>query len=269
MGAGYARFGRSGSVWRWEFSWNNFYGKQVNLCHGYDKGLLSDNSAIFERLKTRFLKSVILDNKLYERANNFRVYLCDEEDKKNDALVFKLRFVKDPKGVLEAIFELQEFALQNFSSGTIAYLRKLFADYTFRIQQATSPSPKTSLSVLVKEINQEAEQTRKVVPATSPSSNKAMMFWQNMCKACFTPAEQIKLNGIRVQVDEKQELFLVLLTQDQYDFLEEAVFEKWAWYFQEHLPTFKIQYQLLQQPTLDHKQEANQIVAGLLQKFKV
>jgi hypothetical protein len=152
LGHGFARFGRSGSVWRWEFSWNKFFGKsKENLQHGYDKGFLATNEDIFERLKTRFFKSVLLESKYFEKANNFRVYLCSPEGKEADELIFTIRFFRNDDGTLESSFRLCEFATLEFTQGTQNYLEELFSEYTLKIKNDSLPKKK--ISDLVREMN--------------------------------------------------------------------------------------------------------------------
>lgn len=156
LGHGFAKFGRAGAVWRWEYSWNTFYGKnKENIQHGYDKGFLSSNVDIFERLKTRFLKSVLLDSKYYEKANNFKVFLCDNENKKDDKLIFTVRFFRGDDGSIESVFTLQEFALLEFSKGTQNYFQELFSDFALQIKN--SSLPKKKVSELVNELNNQTK----------------------------------------------------------------------------------------------------------------
>jgi hypothetical protein len=151
LGNGYAKFGRAGSVWRWEYTWNNFYGKnRENKQDGYDKGFLKSNAEIFERLKTRFLKSVILDCKYYDTANNFKVFLCDGQTKKEDKLIFMLRFTRE-KDCTVAHFELCDFAKMEFSIGSQNYMKELFTEFELKIKNKSAPQK--TIKELVNELN--------------------------------------------------------------------------------------------------------------------
>lgn len=153
LGHGFAKFGRAGSVWRWEFSWNKFFGKsKENLQHGYDKGYLNANDDIFERLKTRFFKSVLMDGRYFEKANNFKLFLCSPEGKQFDELVFTLRFFKNTDNSIECQFFLCEFAETVFTEGTQNYFLELFAEYSLKIKNDTLPKQK--ISDLINQINQ-------------------------------------------------------------------------------------------------------------------
>jgi len=262
LGHGYAKFGRAGSVWRWEFSWLFHFGKGENKAHGYDKGYLEDNTGIFERLKTRFLKSVILDNRFYEKATNFKVYLCDKDHKQNDELIFTLRFFRN-NGTIEAVWELSDYARRELSQGSQNYLDEILSEMAHKIRQQSNPHARDSIKNLITEINQQAK------PQEKQKGNQADMFWANLVKQCFSSEEAELLRGITAQTDNEKGIFYLSLNKEQYDFLENESFEKWANYFRKHLPaSFRLEY-LVQQETPQVSNPIQQQISNIVQKFKV
>ena len=151
LGAGYAKFGRNGSVWRWEFSWNDS-GRGQN---GYDNGFLKSNADIFERLKARFVYGVLENANYHLKANYFRLYLVDNERKENDELMISLRFdtaKEENTYYLTPHVDFSEFALQNFSKASIDYLKDVFANYALKLKGKYFPN-QNSISSLIKQAN--------------------------------------------------------------------------------------------------------------------
>ncbi|GIW70429.1 MAG: hypothetical protein KatS3mg101_1176 [Patescibacteria group bacterium] len=134
LGKGYAKFGREGSIWRWEFTWNN--PKRHKEGYGYDKGFLDSNYGIFERLKRRFIQGVLINARYFEKANNFRLYLCGPT-KEEDILVFTLFIHRD----FELEYEFTPWVYNSLNHSSIDYLEELLIEAQVKIRNLLSSKP--------------------------------------------------------------------------------------------------------------------------------
>lgn len=231
LGNGFAKFGREGSVWRWEFYWNEGKsGKQ----HGYDKGYLQQNADIFERLKTRFLNGVLVNACYYKKAYYFVLYLCAETNSK-DIPVLELYVKSGYK--LEHNFYVQ--AKEIFSQGTLNYISELINEAQVKIQ-----SKEQSQNIKVSDLIQKANE-RFAKPQDMQA--RVQTFWEQLIRDCFPKDVRPRLATIKAKVDKQKKEFFLICTEEQKDFLEENI-SLWADYFLSKTRNYNVNY-LLPKPT--------------------
>lgn len=251
LGNGYGKFGRNGSVWRWQFYWNE--GK-TSMQDGYDKGYLNQNADIFERLKTRFLNAVLVNAGYYKKAYYFVLYLCAETTRKEDIPILELHVKSGYK--LEHNFS--DKAKEIFSQGSLNYISELIAEAQVKIQ-SKEQSQNQKLSDLIQKAN---EKFAKPQPQEDRQA-RVQTFWEQLIIDCFQKNIRPMLATIRANVEGN--IFLLRCTETQKDILEENL-ELWADYF---LQKTKSKYQLLYEVKETTFTDLRAVQNKLVEKFKL
>jgi hypothetical protein len=227
---GFAKFGREGSVWRWEFYWNEGKsGKQ----HGYDKGYLQQNADIFERLKIRFFNGVLLNAGYYKKAHLFILFLCGKTTKE-DIPILELHIRSDYK--LKHEFTTQ--AKEIFSEGCLQYISETITQIELQIQSKEQGS--INIMQLIEQANEKYSKQMK-----QDEQAQAQTFWEKLLIACFPKDVRPSLATIKARADKENKLFFLYCTEKQKEFLE-ANLEAWADYFLSKAKAYQVNYILPQ-----------------------
>ncbi len=154
LGNEFGKFTYAGSILRWEFSWNTLHNNnKINKQDGYDNGRLKNDNDLFKSLETRFIKSVIFNNKYYEKANNFKVFLCSGQGRTYDNELFSLSFLPIGEGK-KMLFKpnvfFSEFSKKNFSEISLDYILSLFENLYMQIKNRNENS---TIDALVTDMN--------------------------------------------------------------------------------------------------------------------
>ena len=208
LGAGYAKLGRNGSVWRWEFTWNDT-GRGQN---GYDNGFLTSNAAIFERLKTRFIYGVLENANYHLKANYFRVYLIDTEDKTKDELIISLRFdnaTENGKEYLTPIFSFSQYAKDELSKASILYLEDVFAEYALKLKNKYI-GEKNTVNSLIKQANESVQLTPNANATHTPAQVLTLQERYNDAVSVVFGEDKTKLSFLKFNVAEENNDLIIL-----------------------------------------------------------
>ena len=252
LGNGFSKFGREGSVWRWQFYWNK--GK-AGLQDGYDKGYLNQNADIFERLKTRFFTAVLLNNNYYKKAHYFILYLCSQI-RKYDVPVLELNI--KPDYTLSHSFTQQAKSI--FSEGSLNYISELVQNTYVQIK-SKEHAKNIDINKMIEEANQKY---------SKPKDNDARIqtFWQQLLIDCFPKEVRPSLATIRAKADKEKKEFILFCSELQKDFLEENI-SLWANYFLKKTHNYSITY-VLPKPTQEPMPVSiNNSISDLVNKFKL
>lgn len=165
IGAGFAKYGREGSVIKWLFHWSD----SGQLQTGYNQGIIKNNTTNAELLAilknkifTGFLTRKTCKNVPYPQAikSSIEIYILGDTAE-NDILLFSLNFYwreEANKKIRDVEILFSDEIKLFFLKGELKYIEEMFADFRLKITNATSTSSALSkLEQLRKELQQKMQ----------------------------------------------------------------------------------------------------------------
>lgn len=165
IGAGFAKYGREGSVIKWLFHWSD----SGQLQTGYNQGIIKNNTTNAELLAilknkifTGFLTRKTCKNVPYPQAikSSIEIYILGDTAE-NDILLFSLNFYwreEANKKIRDVEILFSDEIKLFFLKGELKYIEEMFADFRLKITNATSTSSALSkLEQLRKELQQKTQ----------------------------------------------------------------------------------------------------------------